>query len=79
MIQQTTAPTRINGNRVEVEVLGRQKLLATVQPGGMDLWCKVLSFSTRVSYTDLMSIPTFRAGVLAVLEGEQAAQDEERV
>lgn len=79
MIQHTTAPTQINGNRITVEVAGRQKLLATVQPGGMDLWCKVLSFSTRVSYADLMSIPMFRQGVLAVLSTEQIAESETRV
>ena len=78
MIQQTTAPTRINGNRIEIEVMGRQKLLATVRPDGLDLWCKVLSFSTCVSYAELMSIPAFRAGVLAVLAGE-VAPDESRV
>ena len=78
MIQQTTAPTRINGNRIEVDVMGRQKLLATVQPDGLDLWCKVLSFSTCVSYAELMSNPTFRAGVQAILAGE-VAQSEQRV
>lgn len=76
--QQTTAPTRINGNRIEVEVMGRQKLLATVQPDGLDLWCKVLSFATCVSYAELMSIPTFRDGIMAVLAGE-VAQGEARV
>lgn len=73
-----SAPTRINGNRVEVEVAGRQKLLATVEQDGMSMWCKVLSFATVVSYADLMSIPAFRAGVLAVLAGE-VAPSEQRV
>lgn len=79
MIQQTAPTTRITGNRITVEVAGRQKLLATVREDGIDMWCRVLSFATCVSYADLMSMPTFRAGVLAVLEGEQVAECEQGV
>lgn len=80
MIEQTTAPTsRINGNRIEVDVAGRQKLLATAYPDGLDLWCKVFSFATRVPYAELMSIPEFRMGVLDVLASEQVALGEPRV
>lgn len=72
MIQQPTAPTtRINGHRIEVEVGGRQKLLATTGTEGIEMWCKVYSCAVPVSYAQLMSIPAFRAGVLAVLAGER--------
>lgn len=74
MIQQTAPTTRINGNRVEVEMAGRQKLLATAGETGIEMWCKAYSCPVPVSYAQLMSIPTFRSGVLAVLEGEQVAQ-----
>lgn len=71
--QQTTAPTtRINGNRITVEVAGRQKLLATVYEDGVDMWSAILKLSLRVPYTQLMSIPTFREGVMAVLIDEGA-------
>jgi len=71
---QPTAPIRITDNRISVEVAGRKKLLADVKPEGLSLWCKVLSIASVVSYAELMSMPTFRAGVLSVLESEQVAE-----
>lgn len=72
MIQPTTAPTtRINGNRIDIEVGGRKKLLASISESGVSMWCKLLSVRAEVPYADLMSIPEFRAGVLAVLTSEQ--------
>jgi hypothetical protein len=67
MIQQTTAPT----SRITIEVAGRHKLLATVYPDGIEMWCKVLSAPSKIGYTQLMAYPAFRAGVLAVLAEEQ--------
>lgn len=64
-----TAPT----HRITVDVHGRKKLLATVTPTGVQMWCKVLSFAEEISYQKLMEIPLFRAGVLAVLDKERQA------
>lgn len=74
MIDQNVAPTALNvaGDRVTVEVLGRKKLVATALPDGLSVWCKVFSSEALIPYAQLMSIPSFRSGVLAVLAGEVA-------
>lgn len=74
MIQHTTASIEQNldvaGERITVQVLGRKKPVATAKKDGLEVWCKVFSAPTTISYAQLMSVPSFRAGVLAVLASE---------
>jgi hypothetical protein len=66
---------RIIDNRLTVQVLHRQKPVATVIPGeGLEVYCKVYSMLVTLSFEQMMSIPSFRAGVLAVLAKEASRQ-----
>jgi hypothetical protein len=70
----TQTPLDVTGERITVEVLGRKKPVATAREDGLEVWCKVLKAPALIEYERLMSVPGFRAGVLAVLAAESSAQ-----
>jgi hypothetical protein len=71
----TTQPDlAVTGEKITFPVLGRPKTVATAFPGGLEVRCKVIGAQVVIPYEQLMSVPTFRAGILAVLATETSTQ-----
>jgi hypothetical protein len=70
MIQQTTAPT----SRINCDVIGRPKLLATITQDGIDVYCKICKRSHLIPRHVVMA--SWERGASVQCE---VAPDEQRV
>lgn len=79
-MQKNTAPTittAIIGNTIKADIFGHLRPVVIAQEKGLEVYCKAATTTIVLDYAQLMRVPAFQAGVMAVLANEsEVAQSE---